>query len=241
MQKFPLKTIFTSLALALYFAQAAGALTLPDQGEEENFAGASTTDGKSFVDQLRKTVAGFSDYSVDGAVYMYRPTAEHVGGGNICWKRVDLCRLTVKAKGWKDGSLVVRSADGKIKAAGGPSVRFLRMNLTEDSRLLQVPNGYNAIRSDFGTLLAKLNDQLNSGDVCKVTTQPVNVPRLKQNLYVLRVTKSGTDALSQEIYVNPANNVPLEWDLFKNGTRFSVATFENFKGNIGLDDSQFKI
>jgi len=59
----------------------------------------------------------------------------------------------------------------------------------------------------------------------------------------LQVFKPGVsqDQLCEQIYINASNNVPIEWDIFKNGVRYSVATFENFKSNIGLDDSQFQI
>jgi len=159
---------------------AAMALPIPDLDTDESFANATTSDGKKFVEQLRKNVATFNDYTFDSSLYMYKPTAQQVGGGNYCWKKVNLIKLTVKSKGIKDGSIVVRTPEGKIKAWGGPNLRFLKMNLTEDSRILQAPNGYNAMKSDLGTLLANLNESLANGNKARVTAQPVNVPRLKQ-------------------------------------------------------------
>jgi outer membrane lipoprotein-sorting protein len=233
-----------ALTFALTLAPArASAINLPEAAAEEKFADQPNTDGKKFVDQLRKNVDNFSDYSFDSTVFMFKPTAQQVAGGNICFKKVNQVRLTVKAKGVKDGSLVVRSADGKIKACGGPSLRFLKMNLEENSRILQVPNGYNAIKSDLGHLLSALNDSLAAGNKARVTTQPVSVPRLKQNVYVLQVFKPDPagDVLAEQIFVNRDNNIPIEWDIFRGNVRYSVAVFENFKGNIGLDDSIFQI
>jgi outer membrane lipoprotein-sorting protein len=117
------------------------------------------------------------------------------------------------------------------------------MNLGEDSRLLQAPNGYNALKSDLANLLAKLNDSLTNGNKARVTVQPVNVPRLQQNVYVLQVYKPSPngDVICEQLYIDASSNIPVEWDLFKNGVRYSVVIFENFKGNIGLDDSQFQI
>ena len=188
-------------------------------------------------------MATFNDYCVDSTVFMYKPGAEPVGGGYFCWKRVNLVKLTVKSKGVKNGSVVVRTPDGKIRAWGGPNLGFLKMNLTEDSRLLQVPNGYNAIKSDLANLLSTLNNSLEGGLKARVTEKPINVPRLKQDVYVLQIYKPtpGGEVISEQLYIDQTNNIPIEWDIFKGGVRYSVATFENFKANIGLDDSQFQI
>ncbi len=221
----------------------ARAFNLPEADADEEFNDKLTVDGKKFVDQVRKHLDTYNDYSVDSSVFMYKPRAQQVAGGNICFKKINLVKLTVRAKGLKDGSQVVRSADGKIKACGGPGMLFLKMNLTEDSRLLQVPNGYNAIKSDLGHLLLKLSDAVAAGNKVRVTSEPVNVPRLKQGFYVVQVFKpsAGGDEICEQIFVNQTDNLPVEWDLFKGGVRFSVAVFENFKGNIGLDDSNFQL
>jgi len=223
--------------------QAAFALNLPALTEDESFKSAPTVDGKKFLDQLRKNLAKFDDYTVDSALYMYKPAASRVAGGSLCWKKLNLIKITVKAKGMKDGSVVARTPEGKIKAWGGPNLRFLKMNLDEDSRILKAPNGYNALKSDLGNLLANLSQTIAQGSKARVTSQPISVPRLQQNVYVLQIFQPGTDSdvMAEQIFVNPATNIPVEWDLFRNGTRYSVAIFENFKPNVGLDDNQFQI
>ncbi len=237
------KFLLTLAFLTALCPASALATTVPDVGADESISSAASLDGKKFIEQLRKNVGSFNDYCVDSTVFMYKPAAEPVGGGNLCWKRLNLIRLTVKSKGVKNGSVVVRTPEGKIKAWGGPNLCFLKMNLNEDSRLLQVPNGYNAVKSDLGNLLTTLNNSLANGSKARVTAQPVNVPRLKQNVYVLQIYKPspGGDVICEQLYISQANNIPVEWDIFKGGVRYSVATFENFKSNIGLDDSQFQI
>jgi outer membrane lipoprotein-sorting protein len=229
------------VAWTVFCPAPAFALNLPEPNTDETSLADPSIDGKRFVEQMHRNLDKFNDYTVDSAVFMYRPAAEQVGGGNICFKKINLFKLTVKSKGIKNGSLVIRTADGKIKAVGGPSLRFLKMTLNEDSRLLQIPNGFNAIKSDLGNLLNRLNDSISSGGKVRVTTQPVNVPRLKQSLYVMQILKAGPegDTISEQLYVDQANSLPVEWDIFRNGKRFSVATFENFKGNIGLDERDF--
>jgi hypothetical protein len=237
------KIFLTMIITAALHSPPALAVTLPEIGADESFSSAASTDGKSFVDKLRAKVLAMSDYSMDSALFMYKPTAEQVAGGNICWKRVNLVKLTVKSKGLKDGSVVVRQPDGQIKGRGGPFLRFLKMNLTEDSRILVAPNGYNAMKSDLGNLLTRVSESLAAGNKARVTVQPVEMPRLKQNVYVLQIYKPSPtgDVIAERIFVDPATNIPVEWDLFKDGVRYSIAVFENFKQNIGLEDSAFQI
>jgi len=224
-------------------AQRAVAINLPELNEDESFKDTITIDGKKFLEQLRKNLAKLDDYTVDSALYMYKPAASRVAGGNLCWKKINLIKITVKTKGIKDGSVVARTPEGKIKAWGGPNLRFLKMNLEEDSRILKAPNGYNALKSDLGNLLATLSQNVAQGSKARVSSQPINVRRLQQSVYVLQIFQpgAGSDVLTEQIFVNPTTNIPVEWDLFRNGTRYSVAVFENFKPNVGLDDNIFQI
>jgi hypothetical protein len=237
------RLLIALITLIVSLSPAALAIDLPEADADEKFSDKLTIDGKKFIDQVRKRLDTYNDYSVDSSVFMYKPRAQQVAGGNICFKKINLVKLTVRAKGLKDGSQVVRTADGKIRACGGPGMLFLKMNLTEDSRLLQVPNGYNAIKSDLGHLLSKLSEGLAAGNKVRVTSEAVNVPRLKKNFYVVQVFKPSPagDEICDQIFINQESNIPVEWDLFRGGARFSVAIFENFKGNIGLDDSNFQL
>src|SRR5476649_96542 len=98
------KPLITLALLIAFCPKSALAITVPDLGTDESFNNYSSTDGKKFFEQVRKNVASFDDYSFDGAIFMYKPRAEQVAGGNLCWKRINLVRLTVKSKGVKDGS-----------------------------------------------------------------------------------------------------------------------------------------
>jgi hypothetical protein len=232
------------LLIAISFtALPATAFPVPERTADENFSNIATIDGKSFAERMRKSLDEYTDYTCDSFVYMYNPEAQRVAGGSFCFKKINFVRLTVQAKGVKDGAVVVRTPDGKIRAKGGPKLRFLHMNLNLDSRWLQVPNGFNAIESDIGHLLDRLPAALSSGSKLKVTAEPVNVPRLNQKLYVLQVIKpaSDGDTISEQLYVSKESDLPIEWDIFREGKRYSVATFENFKGNVGLEDSIFHL
>lgn len=159
------------------------------------------------------------------------------------FQKANLIRLQIKSRGLKNGTVIVRQPDGRIRIAGGPRLRFLRMNLDEDSRMLQAPNGLNVIKADFATLFAAVNAQLASGSKARTTPTPVPVDRLKKSVTVLQLIKSdkGGDLITDRIFIDPRTDVPVEWDLFKEGTLYSVNLFENFDSNLGLQDDQFKL
>ncbi len=197
-------------------------------------------DGRSFFDGLVKTTQRFDDYQYDSNLIF--PDTKKSNGGLVYFKKEDLVKIIVKSNGVKDGSVVVRQPDGTIKASGGPHLRFLKMTLSDDSRLLQLPNGYNAIKSDFLSLLLGIKRTLMAGGTAKVTGTPLLVDRLHQNVHILEVSTSSAPALvAARIFVDPKTNVPIEWDVFRDGSLLSIAYFNNFKANIGLKDDFFKL
>lgn len=197
-------------------------------------------DGHSFFDTLVKTTERFDDYQFDSNLIF--ADTNKTNGGLVYFKKEDLVKIIVKSTGVKNGSIVVRQPDGTIKAAGGPHLRFLKMTLSDDSHLLQLPNGYNAIKSDFLSLLLGIKQMLVAGGMVKVTSKPLLVNRLHQNVHILEVSSGSTPSLlAARIFVDPRTNVPVEWDVFRDGSLLSTAYFNNFKANIGLKDDFFRL
>jgi len=201
------------------------------------------TDGSKLADYLYKSTLDLKDYKVESTLFMCKPTPQESGGGTLFFKKPNLVRLQIKSRGLKNGTVVVRQPDGRIRIAGGPKLRFFRMNLDEDSRMLQAPNGLNVIKSDFATLFASINAQLASGSKARATPAPVTIDRLKKSVTVLQLMKpeKGADLVTERIFIDPHTGVPVEWDLFKDGNLYSVNLFENFDSNLGLQDDQFKL
>ena len=210
---------------------------------DEKLTERTTSDGKKLADQIYKTATDLKDYKFESVLYMYKPVLHESGAGTYFFKSPNLVRLQIKSHGVKDGTVVVRQADGRIRVAGGPKLRFLRMNLDEDSRILQAPNGYNVVKSDFASLFAEVNAALAAGSKARATASPVAMDRFKQNVTVLQLTKSnkGEDQITDRIFIDPQTDTPVEWDLFRDGGRYSVTLFENFNANLGLQDDQFKL
>jgi hypothetical protein len=197
-------------------------------------------DGRSFFDGLLKTTQGLDDYQFDSILTF--SNSDKTNGGLVFFKKEDLVKIIVRSNGLKNGSIVVKQADGTIKASGGPHLRFLKMTLTDDSRLLQLPNGYNAVKSDFLSLLLGIKQLLNNGGTVKVTSKPLLVNRLHQNVHILEVTApSAPSLLAARIFIDPKTNVPVEWDVYRDGSILSTALFNNFKANLGLKEDFFKL
>jgi outer membrane lipoprotein-sorting protein len=198
-------------------------------------------DGKPFLDSLCKTAAGFEDYSYDSVFTLHNSKGEQ-GAGSFFFKRVSLLRVQVKTSGPRDGTVVVRQADGKIRLGGGHMFKFLKMTVAPDSRLLLLPNGYNVVKSDLVGLLDGVKSDVSAGSKSRVTPNPIMVDRLKRQAEVFEVVKSGsTPQLTDRIFIDPATNVPIAWDVFREGNLFSTVTFDNFRANMGLNDDLFKL
>ena len=139
--------------------------------------------------------------------------------------------------------MVVKQPDGRIRVSGGSKLRFLKMNVDPDSRVLQTPNGFNVIKSDFASLFASVNAALTSGSKAKVSPTPISINRFKQNVTIVQLLKpeKGAEQLTDRIFIDPQTYAPVEWDIFRNGNRYSVAMFDNFNTNLGLPDDQFNL
>ncbi len=200
-------------------------------------------DGKGFLAGLLKTAAGFEDYTYKSLVVTFLGGKQVEKSGNFFFKKPNLVRVEDDSGSGALGSLVVRQADGRIRGSAGPGLRFLKMTLSKDSHFLQLPNGYNVIDSDLTSLLRTIDREVNSGSTIKVTKTPVPARKTGELAYVVDVTAgSGESArLTDRIIVNPQTNVPTEWDVFRGGSLLSITYFGNFRANVGLADSLFKL
>jgi outer membrane lipoprotein-sorting protein len=199
-------------------------------------------DGKAELDTLYKTAENFTDYTYDSQFTLHKAKGQD-GSGSFFFKKVDQMRVQVKTAGPRNGTVVVKQADGKIRMAGGNLLKFLKMNLSPDSRLLMLPNGYNVIKSDLVSLLSGVKNAVTAGSQLHASPEPIAIDRFRQKVEVLEVTKpkDSAEQLTDRIFVNPDTNVPIAWDVFREGNLFSTVTFDNFRGNVGLKDDLFKL
>jgi len=204
---------------------------------------AGGSDGSPYLDVVARTCGSFTGYSCNPVLFLFKNKPKPAGGGLFYFKKVGLIRLQVEDDGSKDGSVIVRMANGTVRAQGGPRLWHIKMTLSPDSRMLILANGFNIIDSDFTSLLNGVRQQLASGSKSRVTPSAIAVPNFQQKVRVLEVTKpaNGADELTDRIFINAQNNVPVEWDIFRKNAIVSACKFEDFQDNIELPDSLFNL
>lgn len=201
----------------------------------------ATGDGTEFWQGVYRAIKQWNDCVCDSQLETYKPQKTVISAGKIYYKKENRLRLEVKGGGYRDGSLIVRQADGKVRGQGGMLMAFVKMDLDPDSRMLKLPNGLNAARSDLPSLASELTGRLSRGYSCRVTPGPVASEGMDKRLYVLEVFSPDANGggLSDRIYVEPAGRVPIRWDLYRGGKKFSSAYFNNVRLNSGLSDDLF--
>jgi outer membrane lipoprotein-sorting protein len=199
--------------------------------------------GAPVVEQVAGQVNSLGTYKFDGSQEAQTGNKILKATGTFYFKPSSSMRVEVKSFGGKSGSVLVKSADGSIKAKGGPQMFGMKMSLQSDSRLLKMPNGFSAVECDMGSLVKRLKQEAASG--CKIVSsnEPMNVESLGTRAIVLEIQKPGDSdaAVIDRVFIDPTKKLPMQWDLYVNGKFQSRSKFENFQTNIPLEDSQFKL
>jgi hypothetical protein len=220
---------FTSKALAIF--EDASDSTMVSNGKS----------GTALVDKLIGNVNSLGTYKYEGAQEAQTGKKVLKASGTFYFKPVNAMRVEVKQFGSKSGSLLIRSANGKIVGKGGSQMLGIKLSLAPDSRLLQMPNGLSAFDCDLCSLFGRLKKQAASG--CKIlqTDQPIQVESLGKPAIVIE-SQMGSDSgakVVDRVFLDPSLKVPMQWDLFENGKFQSRSKFQNYQTNMQLDDSQF--
>jgi len=126
-----------------------------------------------------------------------------------------------------------------IQGRGGGLLRFVKLTLQEDSRMLVLPSGNSVVKADLPTLLSELTDRLKHGAKARLGSDQVTSKLWKGPVKVVEVFDGSSDNVSDRLFINPQTNVPVLWDVYKDGMLASITYFDNFKGNVGLDDKLF--
>jgi outer membrane lipoprotein-sorting protein len=108
--------------------------------------------------------------------------------------------------------------------------------------MLQLPNGYNAIKSDLSSLTGDVCHKVaQNAAVSRVTSSTLSGPKWDVPVKILEVKDANSGERSDLIYINAKTAVPVEWDVYRAGKLISICTFGNFKANSGLDDRLFEL
>jgi outer membrane lipoprotein-sorting protein len=206
--------------------------------------GKKTRDGKNYLDQMLDSASHYSEYTYKCDQTTRKEEKSVSGTAKFYFKRNNRMRLDVTSGGGvKKGSVVVRRKDGKIRAHGGSTLRFLKMTLEPDSRLLMLPNGFNVGRSDFHSLISDLKRKVSNGSKTEITAQPVWDRGHTGRFHVLEVSNSDSspESLIYRVLIDPNTKLPVEWNCYKKGFLYSITRFKEFHPNPGLKDDVFEM
>ncbi len=195
--------------------------------------------GLSYVNSMHGQVESMHDYAFDSHFQGIKKNELKSGGGRYCFKKDKRVRVEIKSGGINNGAVVVRKEDGTVRGAGGGVLRFVRMTLDPNSRILDLPNGYNVLKADLATLIEDVEEKARDGAEVKLSKTAVTDKRWHTPVNVVDVTKG--DHLLERIFVDSKAHVPVEWDLYRDGKLLSITTFKNFKPNSGLADNLFEL
>src|SRR5262249_15254948 len=94
---------------------------------EESQLGSDAKDGTSFLDNLYNTSNKLDTYSFHSSLQTYKDKKPKMNDGNVFFRKQHLIRIEDTEPGMKNGSIVVKQADGKIRGQGGPKMFGLKM------------------------------------------------------------------------------------------------------------------
>jgi outer membrane lipoprotein-sorting protein len=200
------------------------------------------SDGQPLVQHMLKTAKSLQDYTFDSEVATYKKADKKpkLETGTFSFKSPGMIRLQVTGQGMRAGSVLVKQSDGAIKAKGGNGLTFLKVNLTPDSRMLTLSNGYNVLSSDYASLIKGLQGKLTAGQTSKASRRFVNVEGREDNVHVIDVfAPNKIDEVAERIFISSRVDLPVIWETYKNGNLFSRVRFSRLKINQGLADDLF--
>ncbi len=244
-------TLLLSLVLVSILGQAALAITpgdlqakAPDNNAVDQMAKVNV--GQSYLDSLRSPVLNFRDYQVYCQLFSKKSgTWKDFGGAFLYFKQRALLRAEIKSSDYRNGSVVVRQPDGRIRGKGGGGLSLVKMTIRPDSRSIRLPTGFSLAESDFVSLYDTLKNGLSKGDEMAISKAPIAMPFFKDPVTVLVIRGKPEEGSARQIqhvlYLNPKTKLPLGWNTYKDGESNAFVFFEKMDPDKGLTDDLFKL
>lgn len=202
-------------------------------------AGATYEDGKAELLRLCNVSSTWTDYSCFTEMHNFKPDKVTISSSRFFYKKGPVVRLEVVGGGFRDGSVIVRSQDGKITARGGGLMGAIKMNLDPDSRMLILPSGVNVTRADFPELFLVWKDKIAQGCNCRLSAS-ITHPEFPKKVQLMELTDP-KNTLLYRIYLSADEHLPLRWDSYRADGGKTQTWFKNLKLNPGLSDDLFKM
>lgn len=203
-----------------------------------------TIDGRELVDEALHKAQSINDYTCECICISFLHPQPRQSEAFFQFKKPNLIKVKVSSNDFRNGSVIARCTDGRIRGAGGGLLAALVMDLDEDSRMLKLPSGRNVLKSDFASVLADMKAEIATGSICKITKTPVIVQGIdgKETVYVVELyNRSPSNSLTQRLLIDPNSSLPVEWAYFRNGNIVSTVAFHNIITNKGVSNDVFRL
>lgn len=227
---------WSAVALLAGMLSAPVAIAADSSASIDSFG--ASKDGAEFLGGLLDTVRKWGDYTCESELWNYKPDKMTKSGCKFFYKDNQV-RVQVMGGGYRDGSIIVRTKEGVVKAKGGGVMGFMVMNLDPESRMLILPSGVNVMRTDLPDVFADMQHQISSGYKSKVTATPVVVQDIPEKVYVLDEFEPGGQQMRRVFW--GADAKPVRIDHFKAGKRVTSAWFKNLSIDQGISNDLFRL
>lgn len=197
-------------------------------------------EGSAVVKTLADQSNSWSDYSCITELHNFRPDKTTITRARFLYRKGPELRIEVLGGGFRDGSVILRCKDGRIKARGGAWLGGIQMNLEPDSRMLAMPNGVSAVKADLPELYSMLESELRNGVSARYIGTPIVEPSTEQKVVVLEL-ENANKQIVQKIYLSPEQRLPVRWDSFEDGKLRTSTYFSELKINNGFADDTFQL
>jgi hypothetical protein len=196
--------------------------------------------GISYLDSLIATASGLNDYQCYCEMAVLKNNQwKSYGGANLFFKQREKIRAEIVSSDYRNGSVVVKQSDGRIRGKGGGALKMIKMTMQPDSRQIRLPTGFSLAQSDFASLFDTVKHQL-SGRVEATSSAAITLPAFDEPVKVL-IVRSKDEGLLHAIYLNPKTKIPIAWNTYVNGQPHAVVFFDKLDVNKGLSEDLFRL
>jgi len=202
--------------------------------------------GSGYIDSLKSAASNFRDYHCFCEMFTKKDNKwKDYGGAELYYKQMNMLRAEIKSSDYRNGAIVVKQLDGKIRGQGGGGLSLIKMTIQPNSRTLRLPTGFSLVESDFVSLYDALKGQIANGAEIAVSSAPVSAPFLTEPALVMvlrnKSTNGGDPQPVHVVYLNPKTKLPVAWNSYANGQSHSFVFFGPLDGNKGLTADFFKL
>lgn len=202
----------------------------------------SVKEGSEFMAAMTRAAENLDKYSFRYKMTVYKGSRKINDAGNFWFRKPRMLRVESTGD-YKRGAVAVLGEDGKVRGHLGGVLKSFVATVKPDSDWVMSSNGYPMVESDYASIMQNMNKYQQEGRSVQVSAQPLMIDGFASPVYIFEMytTKSVASRIYKRVYVDAKSKLPVEWFDYKNGKLFAHTVWTDFKKDIALDDSLFKL